>query len=122
MAHASEMACFAVKPGKEARAALWMEALRHRRQECVEALAREAMRFEAIFQRWEGLFLCWLSAQGEQGKRPDSSPCDIDAVHLAFGAERIDRCALPREWSHQVGFLPAEVAAVMLKNGASYGE
>lgn len=107
MAIKSELVSFAVKPGKEARAEEWMRLLVERRDECIETLAREGMQYESIFRLHRGgrLYLSWFSVQEESGARVETSPFEIDRLHMAFWHECIDDTAPRQVHEHVVSFV-----------------
>lgn len=121
MPYTTELMTFAVKPGKEARADEWMCTLVQRRAECVDSLDREAMHFESIFksERDGRMYLSWLSVQGAGGAHVKTSPLDIDAVHMAFWHECIDRDIAPQTFEHVVDFVPPSVEAAIVEREAT---
>ena len=112
MSYVTELMAFPVLPGKEARAAEWLDMLVARQPECVTTLDREAMHFESIFRVHIGgrLHLSWFSVQGETGSHVDSSPFDVDKLHLEFWRECIDSSAPPLKFTHVVNFVPPSIA------------
>jgi Family of unknown function (DUF6176) len=112
MPYLTEFMAFPVRPGKEARAAEWLEMLVARQAECVATLDREAMHFESIFQVRiaERLHLCWFSAQGNAGAHVSTSSFEVDQLHMQFWRECIDSAAPPLKFEHVVNFVPPAVA------------
>ena len=89
----------------------WMNTLKKRKSECIDALDREKMIYEALFSFEEGgrLFLSWFSVQKEGHEDVASSEHEIDKVHLKYWDECIDKSYTPRDHKHLVSFVPHEV-------------
>ena len=66
--------------------------LNERMPETLATLEREQMHVEVIFRERVGddEFLSWFSIQGEGGERPETSPHELDRLHLEFWRECID--------------------------------
>lgn len=111
-----ELSRFKVKPGKSARVDAWLQALNDRMPETLATLEREQMKFEVIFREMIGdeEYLTWVSVQGEEGAPVETSPHEIDLVHLAFWSECIDDDDHGRHDAQpQVVMIPPVVAAAM---------
>jgi hypothetical protein len=110
-----ELSRYRVKPGKSARVDEWMQTLTDRRDECLETLVREQMKFEVIFreQIGENEFLYWLTVQGEEGEEVKTSPFDIDHVHIEFWNECIDRDYGEQNAFPQLILVPPHIAQAM---------
>ncbi len=110
-----ELSRFKVKPGKSARVDAWLQALNDRMPETLATLEREQMKFEVIFREMIGEeeYLTWVSVQGEEGAPVETSPHEIDRVHLAFWRECIDDDHGRRDAQPQVVMIPPVVAAAM---------
>ena len=127
MPYVTELMAFPVRPGKESRAAEWLAMLVARQPECVATLDREAMHFESIFQIHIAgrLHLSWFSVQGGAGAHVDSSPFDVDRLHMEFWRECIDSSAPALTFTHVVDFVPPAIAEAiaarerMLARGAA---
>lgn len=112
----TELVTFAVKLGMEREVEGWLDLLQKRRDECVETLRRERMRYECIFksQRDDRLYLTWFSVQAPGGAAVESSPFEIDRLHLEYWEKCIDLTVSPESHEHAVTFAPQEVDRVML--------
>ena len=121
MPYTTELMTFAVKPGKEERADEWMRTLVQRRAECVASLDREAMHFESIFKsvRNGRMWLSWLSVQGGCGAHVETSVLAVDAVHMDFWRECIDRQVEPQTFEHIVDFVPPSVETAIVDRDAT---
>ena len=110
-----ELSRFKVKPGKGERVDAWLQALNDRMPETLATLEREQMKFEVIFRELigEDEYLTWVSVQGEDGAPVDTSPHEIDQVHLAFWRECIDDDHGRHDAQPQVVMIPPVVAAAM---------
>ena len=115
MPYVTEFMSFAVLPGKEQRAELWLQALVQRQAECVATLDREAMHFESIFRAQINgrLYLSWFSVQGTTGAHLESSPFPVDTLHMELWAECIDTSVSPIKHAHVVNFVPAPIVAAI---------
>ena len=82
-----------------------------RQAECVVTLDRETMHFESIFQiRIAGrLHLCWFGVRGQAGASVDSSPLEVDTLHVQFWRECIDASTPPLKFTHVVDFVPSSI-------------
>lgn len=88
-----ELTRFRVNSGKARRVDQWMETLNRRREEAVYTMEREQIQIEVIFREEVNgeQFLYWFSIQGEAGASVESSPHDLDRVHMAFWNMCIDK-------------------------------
>ena len=111
MAHITEFIAFPVCSGKESRAAEWLAMLLARQAECVATLDREAMHFESIFQVHIAgrLRLCWFDVRGQAGGSVDSSPLEVDKLHVEFWRECVDSSAPLLKFTHVVNFVPSSI-------------
>ena len=111
----TELVSFAIKPGMESEAEVWLGVLQQRRAECVETLDREQMRYECIFKsQLEGrMYLSWFSVQGEAGSTLKGSPFDIDRLHIAYWDRCVDPDVPPIVFEHVVTFAPADVESAV---------
>jgi Family of unknown function (DUF6176) len=112
-----ELTRFRVKDNKSSRVDEWLDTLNSRKAECIETLEREEMYVEAIFREKIGgeEFLYWFSVQGESGARVESSPFPIDAIHMAFEKECLDRTYPRNDLNAEVLLLAPEVAEIIEK-------
>lgn len=110
-----ELSRFKVKAGKSGQVDEWMAMLRERRDECIQTLAREQMKFEVIFREVIGddEFLTWVTVQGESGEHVRTSEFEVDKLHIAFHEECIDHDYGMRDAQPMLVLLPDEVAAAM---------
>lgn len=110
-----ELSRFRVKPGKSKRVDEWMAMLNERRDECIQTLAREQMKFEVIFREMigEDEYLYWVTVQGESGEHVRTSEFEVDRLHVAFHEECIDHDYGMRDAQPMLVLLPDEVAAAM---------
>ncbi len=110
-----ELSRYKVKPGKSDRVDAWLRILNERMPETLATLDREAMKFEVIFREIidDADFLTWVSVQGEDGAAVETSPHEIDRIHLDFWRECIDDTYGRHDAQPQVVMIPAAVAAAM---------
>ena len=82
-----------------------------RQAECVATLDREAMHFESIFQVHIAgrLRLCWFDVRGQAGGSVDSSPLEVDKLHVEFWRECVDSSAPLLKFTHVVNFVPSSI-------------
>ena len=115
MAHVTEFIAFPVCSGKESRAAEWLAMLVARQGECVVTLDRERMHFESIFQIHIAgrLHLCWFGVRGQAGAAVDSSPLEVDKLHVQFWRECIDASTPPLKFTHVVDFVPSSIVSAI---------
>lgn len=87
-----ELTRFRVLPGKSERVDEWLGMLNERMAETLTTLEREQMHVEVIFRERVGEeeFLSWFSIHGEGGGRPETSPHQVDRLHLQYWRECID--------------------------------
>jgi len=87
-----ELTRFRVLPGKSQRVDEWLAMLNVRMAETLATLEGEHMHLEIIFRERvrDDEFLSWFSIQGEGGERPETSPHEVDRLHLEFWRECID--------------------------------
>jgi hypothetical protein len=116
----TELVSYAVRLGMESEAEVWLRVLQQRRAECVATLDREQMRYESIFKSQHGgrMYLSWFSIQGEGGSPIDSSPFEIDRLHLDYWDRCIDRAVSPIAFEHVVSFAPADVESAVRVDSA----
>jgi hypothetical protein len=110
-----ELTRYRVKPGKSARVDEWLQILSDRRDECLETLVREKMRLEVIFREQIGgdEFLYWFTVQDEIGEEVNTSPFEIDHLHIAFWEECLDRDYGGKDAYPQLILVPPRIAQVM---------
>lgn len=110
-----ELSRYKVKPGKSDRVDAWLRILNERMPETLATLDREAMKFEVIFREIidDADFLTWVSVQGEHGAAVETSPHEIDRIHLDFWRECIDDTYGRHDAQPQVVMIPSTVAAAM---------
>ncbi len=110
-----ELSRYRVKPGKSERVDAWLLALNDRMPETLATLEREEMKFEVIFREMigEDEYLTWVSVQGEAGAPVETSPHEIDQIHLDFWRECIDDTYGRHDAQPQVVMVPPVVAAAM---------
>lgn len=110
-----ELSRFKVKAGKTERVDAWLQMLNERLPETLATLEREAMKFEVIFRERIGSddYLTWVSVQGEEGAAVDTSPHEVDRLHLDFWRECIDDAYGRHDAQPQVILVPPVVAAAM---------
>jgi hypothetical protein len=103
-----ELSKYRILPGKEGRVDQWIDTLHRRYEDALETLEREEMQLEVIFRESKGdtQFLYWFSIQKETGEDVESSPHDLDRVHMAFWNECIDKTYRPREPEAQLVLVP----------------
>lgn len=96
----------------------WLQTLQERRDECIETLEREQMRYEVVFRvvRDGRLYSSWFSVQGEHGADVASSPHDIDKIHVEYWRRCVDRTFEPEDHEHVVTFSPPEVRRAVIGN------
>jgi hypothetical protein len=87
-----ELSRFRVRKGKEQRTEEWLKTLNQRMDEVLETLTRESMMLEIIFQEFndETMYLYWFSVRGKSTAELQTSPHEIDHIHLEFWKECID--------------------------------
>jgi len=114
-----ELSKYRVIPGKERRVDAWIDALKRRYEEALETLEREEMQVEVIFREVEGdeHFLFWFTIQRETGADVETSPHDLDKVHIDFWNECIDKTYEPRESVAQLALVPRRIS-----RAAGWGE
>lgn len=107
-----ELSRVRVKPGKSARVDEWLAMLNHNMDEVKQTLVREEMKVEVIFREiiGEDEFLYWFSVQGEQGEHVNTSPFEVDRLHIAFHEECIDHDYGMRDAQPQVIMIPDAIA------------
>jgi len=110
-----ELTKFRILPGKAERVNRWMEELNKRREEAVDTMEREQMQIEIIFREEAGgeQFLYWFSIQGETGASVETSPHDLDRVHMAFWDECIDKGYPGRDARPQVVLVRRHIAKTL---------
>ena len=113
-----ELTRFRVKPDKSAQVDAWMATLNARMAEVRETLVRERMLVEVIFRETlDGVeYLSWFSIQGAGGELVETSPHDLDRVHLAFWRDCIDPEFAPQDATPQVVMLPEAIASVLAEH------
>lgn len=111
MSYVTEFIAFPILLGKESRAGEWLATLVARRPECVASLDRETMHFESIFQIHIAgrLHLAWFGVRSEAGALVDSSPLEVDKLHVEFWRECIDSSTPPLKFTHIVDFVPSSI-------------
>jgi len=94
-----ELTRFRIAPGKAERVDQWMKELNRRREEAIDTMEREQMEIEIIFREEAGgeEFLYWFSIQGDGGAPVETSPHDLDKVHMTFWKECIDKAYPERD-------------------------
>lgn len=112
-----ELTRFRVKPDKSDRVDAWMATLNARMDEVRATLEREQMLVEMIFRETiDGVeYLSWFSMQGESGEPVETSPHDLDRVHLEFWRDCIDPGFAPQEATPAVVMLPESIALAFTK-------
>jgi len=107
-----ELTRFRVKPDKTAQVDAWMTTLNQRIADVRATLDREEMLVEVIFRETiDGHeYLSWFSIQGENGQPVETSPHDLDRVHLEFWRDCIDRDFSPQDATPQVVMMPLAIA------------
>ncbi|HRE26230.1 MAG TPA: DUF6176 family protein [Anaerolineales bacterium] len=110
-----ELSRFRVLPGKAERVDAWLQMLNDRMPETLATLEREEMQFEVIFREVIGddQFLTWVSVQGEAGADVETSPHEVDHLHLDFWRECIDETHGRHDAQPQAVMVPPRVAAAM---------
>ena len=110
-----ELTRFRVKPGKSAQVDAWMATLNARMAEVRETLVREHMLVEVIFRETlNGVeYLSWFSMQGGGGEPVETSPHDLDRVHLELWRDCIDPEFAPQDAMPEVVMLPEAIVAAM---------
>ncbi|PSN11769.1 hypothetical protein C7293_22975 [filamentous cyanobacterium CCT1] len=113
-----ELTRFRVTPGKTAHVDAWMATLKARMDEVRATLEREQMLVEVIFRETiDGVeYLSWFSMQGESGEPVETSPHDLDRVHLDFWRDCIDPEFAPQDATPEVVMLPEAVAHAMAEH------
>jgi hypothetical protein len=107
-----ELSRVRVKPGKSARVDEWLAMINERMDEVKQTLVREEMKVEVIFREiiGEDEFLYWFSVQGEAGESVNTSPFEVDQLHIAFHEECIDHDYGMRDAQPQVIMAPDAIA------------
>jgi hypothetical protein len=82
---------FEIAPGKLERWEEWMQFQADLHEEVVATLQRERTYLEAIFRDRTGAgnSVYWLTIKGEGGATVESSPLEVDRIHLEFWNEVI---------------------------------
>ena len=111
-----ELSRFRVKPGKSERVDQWLAMLNNSMDEVVQTLEREEMKLEVIFREIiDGEeYLYWFSVQGEHGQYSDTSPFDVDKMHIEFHDECVDHEYGCRDAQPQVVMVPEAIAQAMV--------
>ena len=109
-----ELTRFRVLPGKSERVDEWLEMLNERMTETLATLAREKMHVEVVFRERIGdeEFLSWFSIQGE-GEKIETSPHEVDRLHLEYWRECIDETYGARDAVPQVVMVSHKVAEAL---------
>jgi hypothetical protein len=110
-----ELTRFRVNPGKTTQVDAWMATLNACMDEVRITLEREQMLVEVIFRETiDGVeYLSWFSMQGESGEPVETSPHDLDRVHLDFWRDCIDPEFVPQDATPQVVMLPEAIASAL---------
>ncbi|HSM84129.1 MAG TPA: DUF6176 family protein [Nodosilinea sp.] len=113
-----ELTRFRVTPGQTSQVDAWMATLKARMDEVRATLEREQMLVEVIFRETiDGVeYLSWFSMQGENGEPVETSPYDLDRVHLEFWRDCIDPGYAPQDATPAVVMLPEAVARAMAEH------
>lgn len=71
----------------------------------------ELRSFESIFQIHIAgrLHLSWFGVRSQAGALVDSSPLEVDKLHMAFWRECIDSSTPPLKFTHIVNFVPSSI-------------
>ena len=101
-----------VKEGKSARVDDWLKMLNDNMDEVIQTLDREQMKVEVIFREIiDGAeYLYWFSVQGEAGEEVNTSPFEVDRMHIAFHEECIDHQYGAHDAQSQVVMVPPNIA------------
>lgn len=110
-----ELTRFRVREGARERVDEWMRFLNENMDAVRETLEPEQMYVETIFsEQIDGVdYLYWYSVQGEGGSSLDQSTHWLDAKHIEFWRDCIDKDYPPQELSPRVLMLPERVEASM---------
>ena len=110
-----ELTRYRILPGKSSRVDEWLRMLNDRMPETLATLEREEMYFEVIFRERVGdeEFLAWFSVQGEGGEHIETSPHEIDRLHLGFARECLDLQYGAVDALPQVVMVPDRVASAL---------
>ena len=117
MPYLTDFIAFPIRVGKESRAAEWLAMLVARQAECVATLDREAMHFESIFQIHIAgrLHLSWFAARSPAGASVDSSPLEVDQLHMEFWRECIDSSTTPLKFTHVINFVSPSIEEAIVE-------
>lgn len=107
-----ELSRYRVRPGQSNRVDAWLAMLNERMEEVKQTLVREEMKVEVIFREimGEDEFLYWFTIQGEAGENVNTSPFEVDKLHIDFFEECIDHDYGIRDAQPQVIMIPDEIA------------